>query len=574
MLDIGPRVVPKAPGEEQALAARRQTGFGEYMGAMAAEGWWNTLAGQARAQVRQAKGGEADPRKLSREDWQASEWQRDGLEWYEGLTAGQARARAEIFDENAYRRWVIGQRDAGAVGTAAGIGAMLVGSIPTPENLIPLGPAIHAAKAGRFGLATRQGAVAGGLAGLAGTAAFAPPVYYSASQFGDDIGWADVLLDLSLGTALGAGLGAGSAALAHWSARAPHQPTMTMPETQTALDALALAGQDLAANRPVDVAASADVRAAIRDAAAREEAASVRVTTRRPATLTSFLRSIGGLVDDAGELTSRDFHIMRPGLISRKGNKLDDATLMAWDAGYLGSTEGPRPTPDALLAAIDQELSGRPVFAAGELEQAMDFERQTQSARDLDHMNHLRDDARMRAEEMGYDLSPEQIDEALEAAAADPSRDIEDVMDDMIEREAMRMADEIDPAGRSDDAFDIPFEPLGEGARATGLGPGGPRAGTAGIGERAARERASGSEYASRSPADPDLEPLADLPANDAGLDAMDQETFDRFVAELEERGDIPEDIRAELEEAAAFEQRAARAREVHERAAYCALGG
>ena len=104
MLDIGPSVVPKAPGEDAALAARRQTGFGEYMGAMAGEGWWNTLAGQARAQVRQAKGGEADPRKLTREDWQASEWQREGLDWYEGLTAGQARVRAEIFDENAYRR--------------------------------------------------------------------------------------------------------------------------------------------------------------------------------------------------------------------------------------------------------------------------------------------------------------------------------------------------------------------------------------------------------------------------------------------------------------------------------------
>jgi hypothetical protein len=88
-------------------------------------------------------------------------------------------------------------------------------------------------------------------------------------------------------------------------------------------------------------------------------------------------------------------------------------------------------------------------------------------------------------------------------------------------------------------------------------------------------ERASGSEYASRNPADPDLEPLAPLPANDdAALDALDQETFDRFVAELEERGDIPDDIRAELEEAAEFERQAATARETYERAAYCALGG
>ena len=351
---------------------------------------------------------------------------------------------------------------------------------------------------------------------------------------------------------------------------------MTVPETQTALDAMGLAGQDIAAGRPVDVAASADVRAAIRDAAAREEAMAARVTTKRPQTLTAFLRSIGGLAEDAGELRARDLQKQRPGLVSRNGVKLDDATLQAWEAGYLGSTEGPRPTPDALLSAIDQELSGRPVYSDSELGQAMEHDAQVQASRDLDHMNYLRDDARLRAEDMGYDLTPEQIDEALTMAfdREDP-RDLTDAMDDIVEREAMRMADEIDPAGRQADANDIPFEPLGQGARATGFGPDGPRAGRAGIGEPAARERASGSEYARRSPADPDLEPLADLPANDdLGLDSMDQETFDRFVAELEERGDIPEDIRAELEEAAAFEQRAARAREVHERAAYCALGG
>lgn len=578
MLDTGPAIPRKLPGEERFLAARRPTGFGEYMGAMSGEGWWNTIAGQGRAQVLMQEGREADPTPLARDAWEGSSWKRDGLDWFEGLTEGQAKARAEVFDENAYRRWVIQQRNAGVVGSVAGFGAMLAGSLPTPENLIPIGPAIHAARAARFGVAVRQGAVAGGVAGLAGTAAFAPPVYYSAMQFGDDITFADVLLDLSVGTILGAGLGGGSAALARWADRAPSQPAVTQPEMQAALDGLAMGAQDMAAGRSPDVAMNPAVQEAMWTARAREEAASARVTTKRPQTLTSFLRSLGGLVDDAGELRSRDMLTLRPGMISRRGRTLDDATLAAWEAGFLAPRNGQRPTPDDLLRAIDEELAGRPVFSANDTGQALDFERQRQAATDFDDMQFRREDARSRADAAGYQFTPEQIDEALTRAYGDEGqgRDLEDIFDDMAEAEAMRFADEYDPDGRTIDEVGIPFEPFGEDFGQPEGGARGLRGSDTATLERPAAARAGA--WASRNPADPDLEPVQPMPkqadgAEAFGIDAIDQATADRLVAELEERGLIPDEIRAELEEAMALEAQSVKATEAHERAAACVIG-
>ena len=559
MLDIGPRVVPKLPGEEQALAARRETGFGEYMGAMASEGWWNTLAGQARAQVRQAKGKEADPRRLSRDEWQASAWQREGLDWYEGLTAGQAKVRAEVFDENAYRRWVIGQRDAGVIGMAAGIGAMLVGSLPTPENLIPIGPAYHAAKVARFGLAMRRGAVVGGLAGLAGTAAFAPPVYYSASQFGDDIGWADVMLDLSLGTALGAGLGAGSAAMHHWATRSSRQPTMNTPQTQTALDAMGLAGQDIAAGRPVDVAASPDVRAAIRDAAVQHASPGVRVnveTARRASA------GVDRIVAEENARMDRDAAVMREA--DRSATRGSDPARPA-NENVTPSAEGIKSTAGDLGNGADAEavLNGEPAAVLTNPEDG----RQAAGASDARTPEGYRSYAIDRTV-AAHEERIAEIEAAMKRGAVDRHGNL-----DGTNLQAGEVASEIASARSAIDEQVKAVRALSDDDIVDS--PGYREWASVAASDRAARERASGSEYASRSPADPDLEPLAPLAANDdAALEALDQETFDRFVAELEERGDIPDDIRAEIEEAAEFERRAATAREVHERAAYCALGG
>lgn len=88
--------------------------------------------------------------------------------------------------------------------------------------------------------------------------------------------------------------------------------------------------------------------------------------------LTQFLRSRGGLQDDGGELSARDLDKLRgrPGerrLVSDEGLSLDAAAEAAFEAGYLTEQD-----PDALLAAIDREVAGEPVFAPGGDEQLDD----------------------------------------------------------------------------------------------------------------------------------------------------------------------------------------------------------
>jgi len=86
----------------------------------------------------------------------------------------------------------------------------------------------------------------------------------------------------------------------------------------------------------------------------------------KPKSLMSFIRSKGGLKDDAGELRARDFG-SRGGLVNnRTGRPLDDMANSATEAGYFPGKE--RATPDDLLAALDDEARGRPVYSMADQE--------------------------------------------------------------------------------------------------------------------------------------------------------------------------------------------------------------
>lgn len=88
----------------------------------------------------------------------------------------------------------------------------------------------------------------------------------------------------------------------------------------------------------------------------------VRYGSAGPQSLVSFLRSKGGLKDDGGELRARDARY-KSGLVNNtKGRSLDDAALIATEAGYF-PTSGTRASIDDLLAALDQELAGKPVYS-------------------------------------------------------------------------------------------------------------------------------------------------------------------------------------------------------------------
>ena len=83
----------------------------------------------------------------------------------------------------------------------------------------------------------------------------------------------------------------------------------------------------------------------------------------KPQSLTSFLQSRGGLQDQGRELTlnlglrPRD----RPGLISRRGMRLDDAALAAQEAGFFPERRletGDRITTDDLVEALRGDITG------------------------------------------------------------------------------------------------------------------------------------------------------------------------------------------------------------------------
>jgi hypothetical protein len=81
----------------------------------------------------------------------------------------------------------------------------------------------------------------------------------------------------------------------------------------------------------------------------------VREDHQKPQGLVDFLRERGGVADLGGDVRSQMGGAnRRPGLVNTKGRNLDDAALMAYEAGYF--TE--RPTVAELFDAIDRDLRG------------------------------------------------------------------------------------------------------------------------------------------------------------------------------------------------------------------------
>jgi hypothetical protein len=232
-----PRQALDTPGLAQ-LVQGRAVPLGEFLGASAAQSFEdNTSLGRAglEARVRDAElfAPERDLAPISQQEWQDSEFARDGMAWRPGLTRAAARAMAEARDETLARRSLIEAGGGGAFRTVAGLAAGVAGALPTPENFIPFaGPALSAARSGMFGArvaagagrvaAMQSGEIGARLAAGAATGAFdatlgnlviAPVIYADRTRWGDDIGWTEIVQDLAFGAAGGAVLGGAAGAL-------------------------------------------------------------------------------------------------------------------------------------------------------------------------------------------------------------------------------------------------------------------------------------------------------------------------------------------------------------------------
>ncbi|MBQ9406624.1 MAG: hypothetical protein IJU37_07825, partial [Desulfovibrio sp.] len=161
-------------------------------------------------------------------------WFREGIEYTDAMTPTRARILAENFDLRRYRETIVAAGDeAFALPTRAlGFGAMLLGGLPDPINLIPFSGGMKGAKAAvsaslqsgksaaTAGLVAglKTGAVEGALGGAASMGLTMPDL----AAKGEDIGFADVGHGLIMSAALGSLFGAAGGGLAAYRGARAH----------------------------------------------------------------------------------------------------------------------------------------------------------------------------------------------------------------------------------------------------------------------------------------------------------------------------------------------------------------
>lgn len=150
---------------------------------------------------------------LSEEDWKKGQYFRKGIEYRPDMTATRARILSENYDERRFREMIVANGDAayGPGMKAAAFGAMLLGSLPDPVNVLPLGGGVRAASlVGKAGLkaAIGAGAQAGIVEGAAGALLSDALTLPDLAARGEEVSFVDVMLDTTFGASLGGGLGA------------------------------------------------------------------------------------------------------------------------------------------------------------------------------------------------------------------------------------------------------------------------------------------------------------------------------------------------------------------------------
>jgi hypothetical protein len=208
------------PEELTDVIATRPTPAGEYFGAVVEQAFDFSIPGAVVRDFRlpdddrmvdpSQKIGRAPPRYvpsgvpvLTEDEWKSSPHYREAIPYDGRMTEARAKAKADVYDRDQYNSWLRQNREMG-VGTAAlAVTGSLLGAAPDPTNYIPVfGPAFKAAAAGRAAnILRRAGAQAVDAAAV--TALVTPAIAQSRREFGDDVGFADILLDIGLSAALG-----------------------------------------------------------------------------------------------------------------------------------------------------------------------------------------------------------------------------------------------------------------------------------------------------------------------------------------------------------------------------------
>ncbi len=164
--------------------------------------------------------------------------------------------------------------------------------------------------------------------------------------------------------------------------------------------------------------------------------------------LIDLIRSAGGIQDQGGELSSRDFGKQFPGIISKTGLTLDGAAELAQEQGYIAELDQWQ-----LMEAIDRELAGNPVFS-----------RNAQVNEDLQKTLDLMEQAESFFEGEGIDLTTmtnQEVREKLKAVTSLDQMDSDDLasllttLGAMIDNDPSLMAEIMRQLPRVDESQDF-----------------------------------------------------------------------------------------------------------------------
>lgn len=155
---------------------------------------------------------------VTAEDWKASGDYRQGLSWFEGMTAEAAKLLAERHDTETRRADVLNRDPGGVLRTGALYAAQFATSAADPlgvlSSFIPIVGELRAARLaaqlGRFG----GRAVTGLVEGAVGNALLEPLVYSAQQRYQLDYDMMDSLANIGMGGLFGGALHAGGGALA------------------------------------------------------------------------------------------------------------------------------------------------------------------------------------------------------------------------------------------------------------------------------------------------------------------------------------------------------------------------
>jgi len=429
---------------------------------------------------------------MKEDDYRASPFFREGVEWDRRMTPTRAEQLAEIVDKRNYRDSLFERSPGGFGRAAAGLGASLVGAAPDPINYMPiLGPGARALATSRMGVIGGRAAV-GTVEGALGAALLSPVIAENINSKGGNITSSDIALDIALSAVLGGAFGGVSGMFtARGERKRRATKALKADGAKRQVDALSKAVEDTLDGEPVSVEkivgddatkmrrrqTDTRIQDRLKRTAARIEGdrlaeeielPSTSVLTRKgrqvnhtgPMDLVTFIRANQGLKESGGELKARDLTEKTTGrkdiqfvgreatygklVDNENGMTLDDAALKAWEAGYFpGKSE--RPTPDDLLDALD-----RTVAAEGDLDGRVFSESDFPV---LDRLRVARDEADIQAE--NFDRQAGEID-APRSNADEPDSDL-DPVDDPAEVTLRGEADVDFSVEKQSDIDDIPF---------------------------------------------------------------------------------------------------------------------